>query len=874
MTVTQKFQLGSETVSIPPRTDEYGDHYNLIADIIAVYGPGPYIFKADHIILPILTDTHGGWHTPLRIAYEPECIIVLYKVDPDNPYSTLRSGEEGNFKSAGAFYRVEQHSLQDLIIEQQRVDTFLSQAVELHEFSCPHHFVVLPSSFKDTADPNAYKMDDLRLYFLCEWGEDYCQREQRPVRNGGSVFMQMGLDPTSVSFPIPYKRRVHLQYQTGYKITRPRELFDRYGRYLLGMLRVLRQNLVLSQDEEPTMVPIRPNSVEVRPGISFLTNNSLVAVDLMIIFLAQRTKLEQQPLLDVVTLQQELKAGGLNNQSFIFFAPLDNSEIRRLDTHLQIDNRNGTLADLHRVITKAGHVKWLCVDHYEDIFIPGTETAFFQDILTIVANKDGIMSAAKGKVRVDLTSVEAAKEFFVRYAYHKPTVPELDIKIHWKPTFNDLTMIVDKITESDARILRLEMNDIWAVESLSGMKFGKGKYHPLLSLFSNPKLRAIQFHNICRLGVRTSKLPSNQQPFTHLQSIHYLSLISLADGSRLAEVLNLCPNLVDLRLGTRIKFRTEECPKLDRAIRSLKKIHSLHLYMYKSAPEEELRGRVHSEPYTGQSLKEFVSVNTLSGLYALQDYIRRSTTTLEVLFFENNHRKDFILDLTPMTLDHHTSLLFAKLTHLDLQTAISSNSLQLLSILMPHFRLFHLGLGPHVKQLLLNVNFEPIKSLYVSRMSELDLKPLFVAAMTAKSTNKPFQLQSLRLDTIHQTQFLPDLLKAIPLHRLYLENLGLRVLTYIFSTLNLTQLKDLTIDDDEYNWDVEAILARRREEFYPDLNIVLTTVQRREIHLLSDEGGRRIPSGTLSMLPEKILGVVPNPVLHHFNHSSILLNNF
>ncbi|KAF9134672.1 hypothetical protein BGW39_006261 [Mortierella sp. 14UC] len=211
----------------------------------------------------------------------------------------------------------------------------------------------------------------------------------------------------------------------------------------------------------------------------------------------------------------------------------------------------------------------------------------------------------------------------------------------------------------------------------------------------------------------------------------------------------------------------------------------------------------------------------------------------EVLFFENGHRMDFFLDITPMTLDHHTSLLFAKLTHLDLQTAISASSLQLLSIRMPYLRLFHLGLGPHVKQLLLNVNFEPIKSLYLVHMSEIDLKASLVATITAKNTNKPFQLEGLRLDTIHQAQFLPDLLKAIPLLLLYLENFGLRALSYIFSARNFTQLKDLTIDNAEYNWDLEVVLARWREEFGADLNTVLTTVQRCKIHLLSDEGGRR-----------------------------------
>ncbi|KAF9141281.1 hypothetical protein BG015_001331 [Linnemannia schmuckeri] len=262
---------------------------------------------------------------------------------------------------------------------------------------------------------------------------------------------------------------------------------------------------------------------------------------------------------------------------------------------------------------------------------------------------------------------------------------------------------MQEIAQSNIRVLKLELSDIWTVGSLTGFSFGKGRYRPLTSLFMNPKRKALRFYNLCKFGLRTSKFPSSQKPFMRLQSLHFLSLIFLPD------VLNLCPNLIDLHLGTRIKFRSEQCPKLDAA----------------SAPEEELDGRVKSETYTGKSLKELVSITNLSGLYALQDYIRQSATTIEAFIFENYHCKDFILDLTPMILDYHASLLFAKPSHLDLQTAISPGSMQLLSILLPNVRLFHLGLGPH--------------------MTELDLKPFSIAAISKTTPPTPFQLQSLPL---------------------------------------------------------------------------------------------------------------------------------
>ncbi|KAF9085670.1 hypothetical protein BGX29_001823 [Mortierella sp. GBA35] len=154
-------------------------------------------------------------------------------------------------------------------------------------------------------------------------------------------------------------------------------------------------------------------------------------------------------------------------------------------------------------------------------------------------------------------------------------------------------------------------------------------------------------------------------------------------------------------------------------------------------------------------------------------------------------------------------------------------------------------------------------------MAEIELKPLFVAALS-KDRTKVFQLESLRLDGIQQVQFLPDLLSAIPLKRLYLENMGACILTLILNSVNLTQLTDLAIEDAEYEWPIEAVLAKRSGEFVEDLNIAPTTIRRRQIHM----GGHRTPLGTLKSLPAQRLSVVPSPILHQFHLNSILSNNY
>lgn len=61
LTVEQQYLLDPDIIRIPAHTDENGNHYNLVSDIVAVFGVGPYLFKVGSVIVPILKDDQGGW---------------------------------------------------------------------------------------------------------------------------------------------------------------------------------------------------------------------------------------------------------------------------------------------------------------------------------------------------------------------------------------------------------------------------------------------------------------------------------------------------------------------------------------------------------------------------------------------------------------------------------------------------------------------------------------------------------------------------------------------------------------------------------------------------------------------------------------------
>ncbi|KAF9081403.1 hypothetical protein BGX23_000922, partial [Mortierella sp. AD031] len=540
-------------------------------------------------------------------------------------------------------YRSERHTLEDLRVEQQRVESFLERSFDLRESLDPRMFVALPESIMRGNDPADVVLEKLRLYFLCECG-DHCAPKPPKVYKRPEVFDQLDIDPVLTTFPVPAKRRIHLIDHEGYEISCPAKFYDRYGCYVIGMLRILRHCLTLKERDESGMVPVHLNATEVRSGIDFLTSNVMVAADMVTTFLAQRFELQSEQHQPQQQLKNDGSIGQPGKPTFTNFEPLQSSDLRRLDTYFSVKTRIQVLGGLHRVFTSSGHVKWVCLKHYLGIYPSDTMRESFQGLLPLVANLGGLHDQFHGKARVNITSSTTAQEVFTKYARLTPTVSDLDVKLHWKVESKDQIMIVDKIAEANLRVLKLDLSDSYEIVGLP-WKLGKGRYNPLLGLFSNKKLKTLYLHNISLLGPRSSKFPPGHSP-SSLQSFHFMSIIKNDDDSRLAEIVTLCPELIDLRL------------------------------------EEELQGRAKSIPYGGQSLKELVSIGTVPGLYALQDYIRRSITTLEVPCVENYHRRDFVFDPTPMTLDHHTALLFAKLTHLDIQTAISANPLQLLSILL------------------------------------------------------------------------------------------------------------------------------------------------------------------------------------------------
>ncbi|KAK3845738.1 MAG: hypothetical protein J3R72DRAFT_20971 [Linnemannia gamsii] len=180
---------------------------------------------------------------------------------------------------------------------------------------------------------------------------------------------------------------------------------------------------------------------------------------------------------------------------------------------------------------------------------------------------------------------------------------------------------------------------------------------------------------------------------------------------------------------------------------------------------------------------------------------------------------------------------FSRLTHLDLSVKLTESSHELLATFLPKQDLVHLGINCNSVGLLNTARLAELKSLSLRTVSEKVLKPLFGAAL---GRGRQCKIESMRLDSICGTiKWLPDLVTAVALTRLYLVDLGATVLTKMLKAVDLAKLEVLVIDDEEYDWTTERVLIGRLGQFRPNLVVQLgykTSMSKRDVLNLGSRG--------------------------------------
>ena len=162
----------------------------------------------------------------------------------------------------------------------------------------------------------------------------------------------------------------------GYELSRPTEFYDRYGPYVLGMLKILKHCLAVAAVVAPA-VALAENCVkDVMNGVKSISESTMQAVDMSIDFLEQQ--------LGDGGASDGRPGNGSDGQDtddiFENLAALEGAELRRLDTFLWNNDQDKILGNLYRITSDQGHVKWVCFQHYKETYRDTATTPFVESV--------------------------------------------------------------------------------------------------------------------------------------------------------------------------------------------------------------------------------------------------------------------------------------------------------------------------------------------------------------------------------------------------------------------------------------------------------------------------------------------------------------
>ncbi|KAF9122409.1 hypothetical protein BGW39_009770 [Mortierella sp. 14UC] len=727
--------------------------------------------------------------------------------------------------------KMQQQTIDRLTVAQQRVDAILVQNYELHEYPIPRLFVVLPDSFKNW-DPRNFLMERFRLYFLCEC-EDDCQSTIGHDTSLDQLSIAAATDATTA--PIPVKNSIHFAKHEGYELSRPKEFFDRYGPYVLGMLRLLRHCLVVASVVSPAVGIAENGFKDVMDGVKSLSESTMEAVDMSINIL--ENKLSDTNASDDLAgaasddddddasddfAEAALNGPEVDDSMFENLAALEGADLRRLDTFLRNNDKDKILGNLYRITTEQGHVKWVCFQHYQERY-RATALASFIEAVEIAG---GAYDPHFRKVAINLKSSTSAKDFFKRLAKQRPEIQILEFALDWEFASADLVMLVDMISKSNIKAVKLDLqDDPTANANVASLRPGKGRYHSLLGLMSNSKLHGLQFSRLSHLAARTSNLPDKHEP-SWLQSFRFYGRPNEEDILRLKNILSHCSRLTELRLiseGDRIRMDQG----LHKVILSLKKLQRLRVVGWYREVENDTWVELIPR-------KEYIYPTLFNDRTSVYGNVLLPHLGLEVLVLSLDHRvtlhifpgdpskspfprtSEVALLSSPSAQRHH---LFS-LTHLDLQVPLAGPTLEHLSTVLPQVDLIHFGCNEYSLALLKYCNLSSLKSLSIADAKNTDLKELLDAI--SNGTSSLVGLECLALKGFYGScGILPKLLENVSLRCLSLDNMSTSHLTMILASVSLSKLEMISVRLSQDNFDVRKCLERRIDECTGPLKIQL-----------------------------------------------------
>ncbi|CAF3773602.1 unnamed protein product [Rotaria socialis] len=279
------------------------------------------ILSIDNVYQVFLHDEYGNDLEPLRIV---ACVdkVVEAKESVEPSYNEIRS----DLKEIKGIVKRVDINVQEIM---RQIANVMRQMYELHEYTTPRYFFILPAKHSDMMLIDTVQnwfQTHYKLYFLCECSHD--------------------------------PKEMHVAPHEGYSIKKARDFVVKYAPYLRTTIQIAQVLLSAGGLVIPQL------------GSAAMAINNVVPAQFKNPRYYEDMKQQLQmvdDLLNKVNNQRDREGASVISKQKSKGAPLQGAELREIQTYLELVDDKRSLGNLYRIVTDDGYVRWVCLQHYDDI---------------------------------------------------------------------------------------------------------------------------------------------------------------------------------------------------------------------------------------------------------------------------------------------------------------------------------------------------------------------------------------------------------------------------------------------------------------------------------------------------------------------------
>ncbi|KAK3844284.1 MAG: hypothetical protein J3R72DRAFT_438456 [Linnemannia gamsii] len=230
---------------------------------------------------------------------------------------------------------------------------------------------------------------------------------------------------------------------------------------------------------------------------------------------------------DVTTSSDRLPANPIGQDILNSIEPLTGPELRQLQKFLRAKDEDNVYANLHKIVTPEGHVRWVCKHHKQEADRPAS-MAILQAFLSRVG---GVFDSTTGVLVVFLPTLHDARELYGIIRKFK-FIYQLTVSFEWSIQENDLLQLRDAVSLSSIRHLDID-----------GERYS-GSWDPVLAIMTNPNLQVLSVKKFKGFLLNVHRWPENVK----IRSLDFSEQV-ISDAT-VNKVMLACPLLAMLTLST------------------------------------------------------------------------------------------------------------------------------------------------------------------------------------------------------------------------------------------------------------------------------------------------------------------------------------